>query len=96
MTKKTLKLIWDLNNLYSTFWSEWTKTKSCSYEFYNLSNKLKLIKKVTKNIEEKERWFLKSSVNYTAWWKFILSNSDLEFDDLSKKVSELMLWVSLS
>lgn len=94
MTKRTLKLIWDLNELYNELWNNWTKTKSWTKEFEDLSQKLKLIRVIIDHIEEKSRWFLKTKVDYVAWWKYILENQNLEFDIISKNIFNLMMWIS--
>lgn len=91
MNKRTLKLIWDLNCLYDCLWNSWVKTESNSIEFDDYSKKMKLILKITKNLEEQSRWFLKSKVNYIGWWEYILNNSETEYETLHGKVSKILL-----
>lgn len=91
MTKNTLRLIWDLNSLYDKLWNSWTKTEKDSLEFDDFSKKMKLILKIVKNIEEQDRWFLKSKVNYKKWWEHILGNVGSEYDILHKEISNILL-----
>jgi len=91
MTKKTLKLIWDLNNLYDTLFKYWITTTSWTSEFEEVSKKMKLLKVITKNIEEKSRWFLKSSVDYIAWWEYFLKNSSSSYSLLHNEITKIML-----
>lgn len=91
MTKKTLKLIWDLNNLYDTLFKYWTTTTSWTSEFEEVASKMKLLRIITKNIEEKSRWFLKSNVDYIAWWEYFLENVSSSYSLLHNNVSKIML-----
>lgn len=93
MNKKTLKLIWDLNNLYDTIWSLWTKTQPDSLEFDDYSKKMKLIRKISKNIEEQSRGFLKSDVNYIEWGEYLLQRTGLPYESLHKEVSKILLHI---
>ena len=91
MNKKTIKLIWDLNSLYDSLWNIWTLQWSdkCKYDDY--SKKLKLIKVITKNIVEQKRWFLKSQLDYSKSWYYILNNISIDYKLLHKEVSNLLL-----
>lgn len=91
MTKKTLKLIWDLNNLYDTLFKYWTTTISWTSEFDEVVSKMKLLRIITKNIEEKSRWFLKSDVDYIAWWEYFLKNVSSSYSLLHNNISKIML-----
>ncbi|HRI36678.1 MAG TPA: hypothetical protein PK765_06565 [bacterium] len=75
MKKSTLRLIAELNELYDKTWKEWTKTVPDTDEFEDRQKKLKLIRTVSKNIEEQARGFLKSRIDYEAGGRFILSHS---------------------
>jgi len=92
MNKKTLILICNLNQLYDSIWNIWRNTKKDSFEFNELNSKMKLIWVITKNIEEQQRWFLKSKVDYISGWEYILKNFWKKFEDLHKEVSEILLW----
>ncbi|MDD3793284.1 MAG: hypothetical protein PHI37_00530 [Candidatus Gracilibacteria bacterium] len=91
MTKKTLKLIGDLNNLYDTLFNYWITTTSGTSEFEEVSKKMKLLKVITKNIEEKSRGFLKSSVDYIAGGEYFLKNSSSSYSLLHNEITKIML-----
>lgn len=91
MLKTTLKLIGDLNELYDSMWHEWQKTIPDSPEFLECTQKMKLIRKITKQTEEQARGFLKSKIDYRKWGKFILENENLSYSGLHKGITDLLL-----
>ena len=66
MNKKTVKLISDLNNLYDILFSSWSD--KIWDDILDIQNKLKLIKVITKNIVEQNRWFLRSKLDYSRFY----------------------------
>ncbi len=91
MTKKTMKLIWDLKESYITLFNYWITTKSWTSEFDETAKKIKLVNVLTKKIEEQARWFLKSKVNYIAWWEYFLENVSSSYSLLHNEISKIML-----
>lgn len=89
MNKKTLILISNLNNLYSELFKKWSFQKWD--DIIDTQNKLKLIKTITKNIEEQKRWFLKSKLDYSKSWEYILNNISLKYENLHKWVTDILL-----
>lgn len=92
MNKKTIKLIWDLNELYDTLFNYWITTKKWSLDFIEISNKITLLNVLTKNIQEQSRWFLKSKVNYISWWEYFLKNVSLKYEILHNDITKILLW----
>jgi len=89
MNKKTIQLIWDLNSLYDTLFNSWSNHKWD--EIIEIQNKLKLIKNISKNLEEQKRWFLKSKLDYSKSWFYILDNISKNYVDLHKWVTSILL-----
>ena len=91
MNKKTLILLWKLNSLYESIWNEWVLTKKDSFEFDECVNKMKLVNKIKKNIEEQERGFLKSKIKYSKWWEYLLENIQNEYSKVHNGISGVLL-----
>lgn len=91
MNKKTLILLWKLNSLYESIWNEWVLTKKDSFEFGECVNKMKLVNKIKKNIEEQERGFLKSKIKYSKWWEYLLENIQNEYSKVHNGISSVLL-----
>ena len=89
MTKKTLKLIWNLNHLYDLLFNEWPTKKDD--DILDCQNKLKLIKVITKNIIEKDRWFLKSNLDYKKVWYYLLENYKISYIKLQININKILL-----
>lgn len=91
MNKKTLILIWKLNNLYDTVWKMWVSTEVDSFEYNECVSKMKLIRTVSKNIEEQSRGFLKSKIDYPKWWDFIIQNIQKDYSEVHSGVTNILL-----
>ena len=91
MNKQTLILIWELNHLYDSVWNKWVLTESDSLEYFECVNKMKLIKTVSKNIEEQSRGFMKSKIDYVKWGEFILENFEKEYLEVHSGLTKLLL-----
>jgi hypothetical protein len=91
MKKSTLRLIAELNELYDRTWKEWTKTVPDTGEFEDCQKKLKLIRTVSKNIEEQARGFLKSRIDYETGGKFILSHSTRPYVALHADLTKVLI-----
>jgi len=89
MNKKTLKLIWNLNDLYDLLFTQWPSKKND--DILDYQSKLKLIKVITKNIIEKDRWFLKSNLNYKKVWHYILENYETSYTKLHSDINNILL-----
>ena len=89
MNKKTIKLIWDLNSLYDNLFTSWSD--KVWDDIIDIQNKLKLIKVITKNITEQSRWFLRSKLDYSASWYYILDNISLDYNSIHKWVNNILL-----
>ena len=89
MNKKTLILIWNLNSLYNDLFKIWSTQKWDN--IIDTQNKLKLINVITKSIEEKERWFLKSKLNYKEVWYYILENYKTSYNQLHSDINKILL-----
>lgn len=92
MNKKTIKLIWDLNELYDILFNYWVTTKKWTLDFEEVSKKLKLLNVLTKNIQEQSRWFLKSKNDYISGWEYFLKNSSQKYEILHNNITKILLW----
>lgn len=92
MNKKTIKLIWDLNELYDILFNYWVTTKKWTLDFEEVSRKLKLLNVLTKNIQEQSRWFLKSKNDYISGWEYFLKNSSQKYEILHNNITKILLW----
>lgn len=92
MNKKTIKLIWDLNEIYDILFNYWVTTKKWTLDFEEVSKKLKLLNVLTKNIQEQSRWFLKSKNDYISGWEYFLKNSSQKYEILHNNITKILLW----
>lgn len=88
LTKAECKLIWELNSTYDKLFNKYIKSWNTDY-----FQKMKLLRVLTKNIEEQARWFLKKNkVHYKKWALFFLSEfENLKYKDLHKEVTNILL-----
>lgn len=93
MNKKTIKLIWDLNELYNTLFNYWITTKKWTLDFEEVSKKIKLLNVLTKNIQEQSRWFLKSKNDYISGWEYFLKNNSQKYELLHNNITKILLWI---
>ena len=91
MNKKTLILISDLNNLYDLLWKSRSLQRNYDISIDEYSNKLKLIKVITKNIVVQSRWFLRSKLDYNKAWSHILENISNDYNSIHKWVNSILL-----
>lgn len=91
MTKTTLRLIGNLNNLYEQLWKEWILTETDSFEFKEYQQKMKLVRTFAKRIEEQSRGFMKSKIDYKSWGVFILKSIEKNYLELHSELTNLLL-----
>ena len=88
MNKSTLKQLGLLHGIIIKLHNEWV-TDHYSEE---TSFKLQLIKKITKNLEEQKRGFLKSKLPYGVAADFLIENySLLSASELLKAVQKILI-----
>lgn len=89
MRKEVVEIIANLNSLYDELYKEWPLL---NIREKNFKLKLDLIKKVAKQLEEKERWFLKTTADYKTMAEIIIKlGKEKDFDSIMLEIKDLFL-----